>query len=154
MESLAGRVVVGYDGSPQSGTAVDWAVTEAHGRGLPLVVLHVIDYRGLLPNVMGPPGWPAVFADNAAKIAAAGADRARKQGRGIPVTAVTRTGGVAGALVEASKDAALLVVGTHGRGHLPGVLLGSAASQSPGMRTARPSWSAATPDAEPDRTTR
>ena len=127
MDILTGRIVVGYDGSPQSCTAVDWAAGEARRRGLPLVVLHAVDYLGLMPNVTGPSGWPAVFADDAAKIAPAGADRARDHVRGIQVTSLTQITGAARALVEASKDAALLVVGTHGRSALPGALSGSVA---------------------------
>jgi hypothetical protein len=32
MQSQAARVVVGYDGSEQSGTALDWAAMEARRR--------------------------------------------------------------------------------------------------------------------------
>jgi nucleotide-binding universal stress UspA family protein len=33
-------VVVGYDGTPQSRAAVEWAAREAERRGLPLELLH------------------------------------------------------------------------------------------------------------------
>ncbi len=127
MDVLTGRVVVGYDGSEQSGDAVDWAAAEARRRGLPLTVLHAVDYLGMMPNAVGPSGWPAAFAEDAAKIAPAGADRARNLARGVSVAPLTEITGAAGALVQASKAAALLVVGTHGRANLPGVLLGSVA---------------------------
>jgi nucleotide-binding universal stress UspA family protein len=127
MDILTGRIVLGYDGSQQSGTAADWAAGEARRRGLSLVVLHAVDYLGLTPTPMGPAGWPAAFAADAAKIATAGADRARQHTTGIEVIPLTQITGAAGALVEASKDAALLVVGTHGRGALPGAVFGSVA---------------------------
>jgi nucleotide-binding universal stress UspA family protein len=127
VDLLTGRIVVGYDGSEHSLVALDWAAAEARRRGLPLAVLHVVDYLGLMPNAMGPSGWPAAFADDAARIATSGADRVRQQNTGIDVTPVTRISGAAEALVKASKTAVLLVVGTHGRGRLPGVLLGSVA---------------------------
>lgn len=127
MDTLTGRIVVGYDGSEQSCAAVDWASAEAQRRGLSLTVLHAVDYLGLMPNVMGPSGWPAAFADSAGKIATAGANRARNRESGISVTPLTEIAGAASALVQASKAAALLVLGTHGRGNVPGVLLGSVA---------------------------
>src|SRR5688500_11143573 len=64
MDVLTGRIVVGYDGSAQSCAAVDWAAAEAHHRGLPLTVLHVIDPYSMLANVMGPSGWPAALTDD------------------------------------------------------------------------------------------
>lgn len=127
MDILTGRIVVGYDGSQQSCAAVDWAASESRRRGLSLVVLHAVDYLGLMPNAMGPSGWPAVFADDAAKVATAGAERARHHTVGIEVIPLTQITGAARALVEASKEAALLVVGTHGRGALPGAVFGSVA---------------------------
>jgi len=127
MDILTGRIVVGYDGSEQSWAALDWAAAEAHHRGLPLAVLHAVDYLGLMPNAMGPSGWPAAFAEDAARIATSGADRAKQRHSGIDVIAFTQIAGPADALIKAAKVAALLVVGTHGRGQLPGVLLGSVA---------------------------
>ena len=39
MDTQAGRVVVGYDGSPHAGAALDWAAAYARRRHLPLTVL-------------------------------------------------------------------------------------------------------------------
>ena len=124
---MTGHVVVGFDGSEQSVKAVDWAADEARRRRLPLTVLHAVDYLGLLPNAMGPPGWPAVFAEDAEKVAEVGAARARDRSGDVEVAALTEEVGAARALVEASRTAALLVVGAHGRGALPGMLVGSVA---------------------------
>ncbi|MFD1049808.1 universal stress protein, partial [Kibdelosporangium lantanae] len=36
-------IVVGVDGTPGSQPALEWAITEAHRRNLPILVLHVGD---------------------------------------------------------------------------------------------------------------
>ena len=40
MEMRGSEIIVGFDGSPDSADAVDWAVEEALLRGAPLAVCH------------------------------------------------------------------------------------------------------------------
>lgn len=105
-------IVAGYDGSPDSGSAVRWAAVEARARDATLVVC-----------LAGPAGEQA-------------ADTLRR-GLGCAHTlldpgraeSVLMRGSPAAALLEAGATAQMLVVGTRGQGGLPGLRLGSVPSQ-------------------------
>jgi nucleotide-binding universal stress UspA family protein len=127
MNSQAGRIVVGYDGSEHSIAALTWAAAEAERRRRPLTVLHVLDYVGLITSPMGPFRRPDENDDTVTRVARAGADRARELADLADVTAVTRVAPVPLTLIEFSADAELLVVGTRGHGELAGAVLGSVA---------------------------
>ncbi|MER7547914.1 universal stress protein [Actinomadura sp.] len=113
-------VVAGYDGSEQSAAAVRWAAEEARLRGVPLTVVHAWEmYAGV--------GWGAIpVADLRAvaeEVAAEGAEHAREVTG--DVHAVLGRGGPATALIEAARDAELVVVGSRGRGGFTELVLGS-----------------------------
>ena len=124
-----GRIVVGYDGSPDSCAALDWAAALAHRTHLPLTVLHVVDYLGQLPGTLPAVPTPQrveqAVGPPAELVAAEGVHLARTRTDSIDITAVTHVARVAYSLIEHSRDAALLVVGTRGRGELGGAILGS-----------------------------
>ncbi|WP_320064782.1 universal stress protein [Micromonospora sp. RTGN7] len=118
-----GRVVVGVDGSATSLLALGFAVERAAQRGVPLHVVRV---------------WEPTAEDGLAPDDAVAAERTeldellarwRETYPDVAVTVDMVTGRPAGALVEASRDAQLVVVGTRGRGGLRGMLLGSVSQQ-------------------------
>ncbi|MFF4653780.1 universal stress protein [Streptomyces sp. NPDC001380] len=122
-----GPVLLGVDGSPASAPAVDFAFAEAELRGVPLVALHA--WTG---PVSGGPGDMLPLAFDADLVAAeeerlmaealAGA-RADRPGVAVEERLLrTRT---RPALIEASREAQLLVVGARGRGGFTGLLLGA-----------------------------
>jgi nucleotide-binding universal stress UspA family protein len=124
---MVARVVVGYDGSPAAGVAVDWAARTASRRGIPLEVVYA-DLPGLASGPVGAyAGIPASGDEMSRLVADDGAARARKLVRDVEVTSRVAVGGAAGALVEASRQASLVVVGNRGHGPLAGALLGSVA---------------------------
>jgi nucleotide-binding universal stress UspA family protein len=128
MDSQAGRIVVGYDGSAHSGAALDWAAAEAERRLLPLTVLFVVDCMGIMPGPAGPSPWRPDLAEKAAtRITSEGVERARKTAETIGITAVTHVARVAYTLIQSSRDAAQLVVGTRGHGDVTGAMFGSVA---------------------------
>lgn len=96
-------IVVGIDGSDAAVRAARWAVDEASGRGLSLRFVHVIE-----------PGSEAVrLEDEYAELALRDACAAVEAvDRSVPVEAVIRRGGISSVLVEESRDAEMICVGS------------------------------------------
>jgi nucleotide-binding universal stress UspA family protein len=116
-------IVAGYDGSPASQEALDWAAREAPARGLVLTVCHV---RG--------PGVPGDAAADLAReygerVVAGGGQHAQAAMGGGDVRPLLVSGSPAGVLCDLSASADMVVVESRGRGGLPGLLLGSVSSQ-------------------------
>jgi nucleotide-binding universal stress UspA family protein len=120
-------IVVGVDGSPASRAALRWAVQEADRRGCPVDA--VLAWQGGYGMMIGAvpadvmfqmapeqdrDSWHHVLDDAVAEVSARGEVR---------TLLVSQDAGPA--LVEASENAALLVVGSRGAGSLRGALLGS-----------------------------
>lgn len=124
--ATSGPVVVGVDGSASSLRALGFAVERAAQRDVPLRVL----------RAWGPPGdrWvPGFDPQEAAATERAAAEQELAQWRktfpDVPVELRVPPGNPAALLVEASREAQLVVVGSRGRGGLRGMLLGSVSQQ-------------------------
>jgi nucleotide-binding universal stress UspA family protein len=104
-------IVVGYDGTPGSEAALDWAARTASRLDRPLEILVTV-----------PPGTPP---DEATATAEAGVERASAVLDRDRITGTTIEGGAAAELVEASEGASLVVTGCRGRGRVTSGLLGS-----------------------------
>ena len=131
---FAGRIVVGYDGSPSSEAAALWGCTEArtHGRGLVLLTALTppVATGGL--GVGLPPGLDILDAMEQgarAELDAACARLADGPGAGLAIEAAVAVGSPSGVLLEASETASMLVLGTRGHGGFRGLLLGSVSGQ-------------------------
>ena len=125
-QSGSGRIVVGVDGSPHSEEALRWALGQARLTGQPVDAVtswsYPVTYGG-----MGGVGAVMAFdwegeatgtlEDTVAK-AAGSSDGDRVSQRVVQ-------GHPAQVLVDAAADAALLIVGSRGRGGFTGMLLGS-----------------------------
>jgi nucleotide-binding universal stress UspA family protein len=120
-----GRIIVGVDGSEGARVALRWAIAEARRRGAALEVVHA---------------WHAAYAAANPYLALPETDLSRleeseqreldhavdnEDTNGVAVTRLLVFEDAPRALLEAAKGADLLVVGTHGRGGLVGLLLGS-----------------------------
>jgi nucleotide-binding universal stress UspA family protein len=118
-------IVAGYDGSPGGAQALRWAAREARARGTTLTAC-----LAWTPDHIELPTESALC------------DLARQHGReiltrGLPygeselgpgrVRADLAAGSAAYVLCERSRDADMIVVGSHGHSELPGMLLGSVA---------------------------
>lgn len=123
----ATRVVVGYDGSAHADLAVEWAAVEAVRRGVRLTVLTAARVPASDVEASVDAGRTArAWAD---MISGKGADAARRAAPDVDAVGESHLGHAAEALVAASGDAALVVVGARGRGSFSGALLGSVASE-------------------------
>ncbi|MGW2402323.1 universal stress protein [Kitasatospora sp. NPDC001664] len=116
---MQGQVVVGFDGSPESAAAVDWAAREALRRRLPLELVQA---------------WPwsenhELGGENAVRWARRRLSREQLelQGRltGLEVSGVHVPDEPAAALEAAAKQAALLVLGSRALSTVHGFLVGS-----------------------------
>jgi nucleotide-binding universal stress UspA family protein len=125
-------VVAGYDGSPESWTAVRVAAWEAERRSRPLTLVHGYFERLQYAAYGWSPYQPVVedaLADARAMLAD-GAKRISDECPGLSVHTQLSAGGGAGTLVQASQVAELVVVGSRGHGGFAGLSLGSVAAQT------------------------
>jgi nucleotide-binding universal stress UspA family protein len=118
----AGRIVVGVDGSHQSRRALTWALSEARLRGVGCAVIHAWGY-GLATSTPLPGEAPVVLSEDAEALLAKDLEFAATWD--VPVEGILVFGAASRALIDASHDALLIVVGSHGRGALATALLGS-----------------------------
>lgn len=133
MSDAAGAaVVVGVDGSPQSLNAVVLAGQLASERQRPLHVVHAFIWP-LMHVPLGPaPGAPAEggLEHAAQQIVDEAMAQIRAARPELTVTGEVIVGTAAAALIGASADAALLVVGDRGLGGFGSLLLGSVAVET------------------------
>jgi nucleotide-binding universal stress UspA family protein len=122
-------IVVGIDGSQQSRAAVRWAATEARRHDAPLKVLTAYSWNGPAEALGGVGERPDVIAEQFDRMATAAAAEARSLEPTIDVSSAAVIGDPASALRQASRTAAMLVVGNRGRGGFASLLLGSVSQQ-------------------------
>ncbi|MDN4597278.1 universal stress protein [Leifsonia virtsii] len=117
-------VVVGVDGEPPTGPAVDFAADEAARLGEPLVVVYAGYAVGAVRDGRQPAG-PATVGDVRERIVEDAVDRARRRHLRLVVrTRVVEAAPSAG-LVSEAHGARMLVLGTHDRRGVKRVVLGS-----------------------------
>lgn len=127
MTEVSRAVVVGYDGSGEARTALDWAALHAarERRGL-LVLFASGGPGGGTPEIEGP-ARRKVVQGAADAIASAGVERAHVMAPGIAVRPHTSRQGAAAALQEVSEGATLVVVGDRHHRRMSSVPEGSVA---------------------------
>jgi nucleotide-binding universal stress UspA family protein len=136
---VAGRIVVGVDGSPSSQAALRWAVEEADLRDATVEAVHVWAY--IPAPALGDPGLVAVpsvempqqlelVRDAAGAELESALDEAFSDGRPSRLQPKLVEGDPPQVLEHESDGAELLVVGHRGRSALASVFLGSVAKHA------------------------
>ena len=129
MVSTESAVVVGVDGSPASKVAVDWAARNAVLHGAPLTLVHVLTPPAVMafPDVPMPPGYLEWQQEQGRGLLDAAEQTAREAAgqTALDITSEMVSGPSVPSLVDASKDARLIVVGCRGHGALARGILGS-----------------------------
>jgi nucleotide-binding universal stress UspA family protein len=130
---MTGRIVVGIDGSQQSGKALEWAVARARlgGQRLELVNGYVLTpeldffgYTGLAASQ--PVEWFIEFSQQVLDAAEA---RVRELAPELSCNLTSKMGQPAHVLASASEDADVVVVGRRGLGSAASALLGSVSNR-------------------------
>ncbi|SDF40423.1 Nucleotide-binding universal stress protein, UspA family [Lentzea fradiae] len=129
MKAPSAPIVAGVDGSASALTAVTWAARESARHRVPLRLVHsyVLPTRGY-PQIIitGNEIRQAMENIGREKLAEAAA-AARAAAPGVEVVTEIVCGGSTPALVEESKTARLVVVGSQGLGTVTGMIVGSTA---------------------------
>lgn len=127
-------IVVGVDGSNESLEALRWALGEARLRATAVRAVRVWEYPFVAPSAEWTLGAPApqpvaVDPQEVRHLAETQLDQVVSEvepdAAGVQIEQHVIEGHPANALVEASKGADLLVVGSRGHGGFAGLLLGS-----------------------------
>lgn len=118
------RVVVGVDATDSRTPAVGFAFQAARQRGIPLLAVQAWtpDPPADLEGITAPSTLAEALARRTLERAL---ERWQPEFPDVPVDTALVRGDPAHALIAQSRGAALLVVGTRGRGHVMGMLLGS-----------------------------
>ena len=120
------RIVVGVDGSFGSAQALRWALDEARVRSARVEALYVWQYPPIGAFVLGPPKGFKAFGQEIVEGAAAFQN---KWAPDVPFEVAAQMGPTVPSLLDRSRGADLLVLGSRGHGSFGDVLLGSVAHQ-------------------------
>lgn len=120
-------IVVGVDGSFDSGSALDWAVAEARRRSVGVRIVHAV-WMPTTAVVFGdasmlPP--PDDLLNYGEEVLQTAGERVSLQDSAVPVETTLLVRRPDEALLEAARDAALIVVGTRGLSGLSAMALGT-----------------------------
>lgn len=127
---MGNPVIVGVDGSEHTDVAVAWAVETAVREQRDLLVVGAYDDTTTygVAALAYAPDISSLLASAAQDAVTGAVEVARRQAPGLSVTGQVVRGRASTVLIENSEAAALVVVGSRGRGSLASVIAGSVSS--------------------------
>lgn len=128
------KIVVGIDGSEAAKNALRWALEEARLRSAKIVAVHAWEAPPAMPEPGPAPGFDLVgilpeVEEAGERLVKAVVEEVVGDDSDVTVEPVAIQGPAASVLVEAARDADLLVVGSRGHGGFTALLLGSVSQQ-------------------------
>lgn len=121
--------MVGVDGSDCSARALRWALEEARLRRAKVRAVIAWSYPHVSTYHEAAHAMKVPFAEEAAAMLERAVSEARREAEDVEIENDVVESPAASALVEAARDASLLVVGSRGLGGFTGLLLGSVSQQ-------------------------
>jgi nucleotide-binding universal stress UspA family protein len=127
------KIVVGIDGSEESKNALRWALEEARLRSAEVVAVHAWEAPPAMPEPGPAPGFDLVAilpeVQEAGERLVTTVVNEVVGDSDVTVEPVAIAGPPASVLVDAARDADMLVVGSRGHGGFTALLLGSVSQQ-------------------------
>jgi nucleotide-binding universal stress UspA family protein len=120
-------IIAGYDASEGAQAALRWALDEGDRIGTPVTLLYAFEWQAVAgPIAPGPSSWPDRGArEDAQKMVEAAVSSAFETHPQVAVTGTVVGGSAAAALLEHSRRARLMVLGSRGHGGFAELLIGS-----------------------------
>ncbi|QXV56444.1 universal stress protein [Amycolatopsis sp. TNS106] len=124
------KIVVGVDGTEPGRAAVRWAAAVAEERLLKMLVVHAlrVDKLAYGAGLGGPTPWYDVLAEEGQRVLDEAVSEARSVAPGVDVDTRMPADSPVPTLIDASKSAAMVVVGGTGKGFFGEMTIGSTAS--------------------------
>jgi len=119
------RIVVGVDGSEHGNAALQWAVAEAVIHGAEIVAV----FAWQMPLIGIPGAFDRDEMERLCQVFVEEAVAAVIDVSPVSITKLVAQGDVSASLIEAARDAEMLVLGSRGRGGFVGLKLGSVSQQ-------------------------
>jgi nucleotide-binding universal stress UspA family protein len=119
------EIVVGYDGSAPSRTALRYAATQGRLRNAPVRVVAAFDYNWRGARFGGIETLEQSVRQRVQTMVDKAVAEIRAATPGVAITGRAMVGSPGPALLEASRSAAMVVVGNRGHGGFGGLMLGS-----------------------------
>ncbi len=121
---MASSIVVGWDGSAESAAALDWALHRAQSDGSPVRIVGAVEPAALDPSPRPERSHETLRTMVAQELAAVREAQALARPE-LTITTLAVEDAAADALVDQSRHAALLVLGSRGAGGVLSLIIGS-----------------------------